>query len=83
MMGYLMAFAESVGVIVIIIGSIFVILFLLCFVWWALGSIWISASNKFRRICQAECLIFEYRRERDAYLRWKKTDNALEAMKDE
>lgn len=77
----LMAFAESVGLIVIIIGSIFVILFLLCFGWWALSSIWIAASNKFRDICRAESLIFEYRRERDAYLRWKKTDNAPEAMK--
>ena len=79
----LMAFAESVGLIVIIIGSICVILFALCFCWWALSSIWIAASNKFRDICRAESLIFEYRRERDAYLQWKKTDNAQEAMKDE
>ena len=43
--------------------------FALCFCWWALSSIWIAASNKFRDICRAESMIFEYRRERDAYLR--------------
>ena len=35
----------------------------------AIGGI--AASNRFRDICKAESLIFEYRRERKEYLWWK------------
>ena len=35
------------------------------------ANIWISASNKWRRILRAESLIYEYRKNRDEFLRWK------------
>lgn len=35
------------------------------------ANIWITLSNKFRRICRAESLIFEYMNNRNAFLRWK------------
>ena len=43
----------------------------LCFLWWLVETAWIAASNRFRDICKAESLIFEYRRERKEYLWWK------------
>lgn len=35
------------------------------------ANIWIAASNKWRRILRAESLIYEYRQNRDEFLRWK------------
>ena len=35
------------------------------------ANIWIAASNKWRGILRAESLIYEYRKNRDAFLRWK------------
>lgn len=35
------------------------------------ANIWINLSNKFRRICKAESLIYEYRKNRVEFLRWK------------
>lgn len=39
------------------------------------ANVWISFSNKFRRICKAESLIFEYRKNRDTFLRWKEEND--------
>lgn len=47
------------------------------FVWlvWLLGQLacaaWISFSNAFRDICNAESLILEYRKNREKFLEWK------------
>lgn len=35
------------------------------------ASVWIAFSDKFRKICKAESLIFEYRNNREEFLRWK------------
>lgn len=35
------------------------------------ANIWIAASNKWRRILRAESLIYEYRKNRDEFMRWK------------
>ena len=32
---------------------------------------WIAASNRFRDICKAESLIFEYRKNRNDFMYWK------------
>lgn len=66
-------FIWSVGMIVSVIGAIFVIIALLLFVWWGLSCIWIAASNRFRDICKAESLIFEYRKYRTQFMAWLKT----------
>lgn len=34
---------------------------------------WIAFSNKFRDICKAESLIFEYRKNRHEFMVWKHT----------
>lgn len=34
-------------------------------------ALWIWASNKFRAICKAESLIFEYKKNRQEFLIWK------------
>lgn len=44
------------------------------------ANIWIAASNKWRRILQAESLIYEYRQNREEYMRWK---NGMERIKHE
>ena len=35
------------------------------------ANIWIAASNKWRSILRAESLIYEYRKNRDEFMRWK------------
>ena len=41
-------------------------------------DIWEYASNRFRDVCKAESLIFEYRKNRDDYLEWKNTKDSKE-----
>lgn len=62
---------EEIVNYLIAIGGIAAILAALCFLWWLVETAWIAASNRFRDICKAESLIFEYRRERKEYLWWK------------
>lgn len=35
-------------------------------------ALWINASNMFRKIMHAESLIYEYKKNREEYLLWKK-----------
>lgn len=65
-------FIYSVGMIVSVMGAIAIIIALLLFVWWGLSCIWIAASNRFRDICKAERLIFEYRKYREQFMVWLK-----------
>lgn len=65
------AFVEGVGTFFVAIGGIAAVLAALCFFWWLADIAWIAASNRFRDICKAESLIFEYRKERKEYLWWK------------
>lgn len=37
------------------------------------GEVWIMVNNKWRRIVRAESLIHEYKKEREQYLAWEKT----------
>lgn len=67
-------FIYSVGMIVSVMGAIAIIIALLLFVWWGLSCIWIAASNKFRDICKAESLIFEYRIYREQFMTWLKKE---------
>lgn len=45
---------------------------------WLALDIWEYASNRFRDVCKAESLIFEYRNNRDDYLEWKNTKGSKE-----
>ena len=39
------------------------------------ANIWIAASNKWRNIMRAESLIYEYRKNREAYIEWREKAN--------
>ena len=65
-------FVGGVGMFFVVSGGIAAVLAALFFFWWLADIAWIAASNRFRDICKAESLIFEYRRERREYLWWKK-----------
>lgn len=45
---------------------------------WLALDIWEWASNRFRDVCKAESLIFEYRKNRDDYLEWKNAKDSKE-----
>ena len=64
--------AEWWGGCCMIIGGFLVSLTIPGLLLWALCSTWIAASNKFRAVCRGESLIFEYRKNRTAFLAWKK-----------
>lgn len=54
------------------IGGIVLIIIVLGTVAWVACEIWISASNRFRNICKAESMIFEFRKYRKQFLEWMK-----------
>lgn len=66
------SFVEGVGMFFIAIGGIAAILAALCFLWWLVETAWIAESNRFRDICKAESLIFEYHKYHEQFLAWLK-----------
>lgn len=62
----------NIGALFLILGGAFLFAGVVLLFAWILGSAWIAVSNKWRRICHAESLIFEYRKNRDRFLEWKK-----------
>ena len=36
---------------------------------------WMAASNKFRKVCRGESLIFEYWKNREEFLKWRESKN--------
>lgn len=36
---------------------------------------WMAASNKFRKVCRGESLIFEYWKNREEFLEWREIKN--------
>lgn len=53
-------------------------LFLLGVLYWFVCEMWILASDKFRDICKAESLIFEYRKNRHEFMIWKHTKDGAD-----
>ena len=41
----------------------------------AMCCTWIEFSEKFRDICKAESMIFEYRKNRDKFMEWRRMMN--------
>lgn len=62
----------SIGAAFLLLGGAILFVAVFTFFGYLFACIWIAASNKWRRICQAESLIFEYRKNRKMYLAWKK-----------
>lgn len=61
-----------IGQYICIVGGFLFALILSGFLAYLAVSIWVAFSNKFRNVCKAESLIFEYRKERNEYLKWRK-----------
>lgn len=52
----------NIGAFFAIAGGIIMMLFVVGMVGYLVALLWISACNKWRAICRAESLIFEYRK---------------------
>lgn len=60
----------NIGAFFTIAGGIIMMLFVVGMVGYLVALLWISACNKWRAICRAESLIFEYRKNRKDFLQW-------------
>ena len=61
----------NTGAIVLITGGCLLVAACVGLAALLVANIWIAASNKWRRILLEESLIYEYRQNRDEFLRWK------------
>ena len=71
----------NIGAFFAIVGGIIMMLFVVGMVGYLVALLWISACNKWRAICRAESLIFEYRKNRKDFLRWMSKADTIAAEK--
>lgn len=71
----------NIGAFFAIAGGIIMMLFVVGMVGYLVALLWISACNKWRAICRAESLIFEYRKNRKDFLRWMSKADTIAAEK--
>jgi len=71
----------NIGAFFAIAGGIIMMLFVVGMVGYLAALLWISACNKWRAICRAESLIFEYRKNRKDFLRWMSKADTIAAEK--
>ena len=64
--------AFLVGEIFLIFGGTFLLCCALAVLLKLMCEAWVAFSNRFRDICKAESLIFEYRKYREQFLEWMK-----------
>ena len=62
----------NIGAFFLIFGGLLLFAVTLVFAAYLVACLWIATSNKWRNICKAESLIFEYRKNRKKYLDWKR-----------
>lgn len=60
------------GTVLFCLGGSFMFSLIIAGLFRLMCAAWISASNRFRDICKAESLIFEYRKNREMFLQWLK-----------
>ena len=65
----------NIGAVFMIVGGVALVAIVLSLVIYAASWAWVAASDKRRDILRAESLIYEYRMNRDAYIKWKKNAN--------
>lgn len=63
---------RNIGIIVCGLGGGLLCLAIVGFLGWLVCCAWVSFSNKFRAICKAESLIFEYRKYHEQFMAWLK-----------
>ncbi len=61
----------NIGAIVLIAGGLLLLVAGVGLACLLVGNIWIAASNRWRNVLRGESLIYEYRKNREAFLRWK------------
>lgn len=71
-------FATRVGIVFITVGGLLTVVLLLGLLSYLVCCAWVAFSNKFRDICKAESLIFEYRRQKSEFMAWKKEHKSCE-----
>lgn len=65
----------NIGAAFMIAGGVALVAVVLGLVIHAAAWVWVSASNKWRDILRAESLIYEYRMNRDSYIKWRRNAN--------
>lgn len=65
----------NIGAAFMIVGGAALVAIVLGLVIYAAGWAWVAASDKWRDILRAESLIYEYRMNRDAYIKWRRNAN--------
>lgn len=65
----------NIGAAFMIVGGVALVAIVLGLVIYAAGWAWVAASEKWRDILRAESLIYEYRMNRDAYIKWRRNAN--------
>ena len=70
-MGLIDSVMINIGAFFMIAGGIVLVVTVVGFVIFLTATLWISASNKWRAICRAESLVFEYKRNQQQFLKWK------------
>ena len=63
--------ALAIGCVIMGAGGALLALMILFSIGYGLCCAWIAFSNRFRDVCKAESLIFEYRKNREKFLEWK------------
>lgn len=63
---------RNIGIIVCGLGGGLLCVSIVGFFGWPLCCTWAKFSNKFRAVCKAENLIFEYRKYHEQFLAWLK-----------
>lgn len=65
----------NIGAAFMIVGGVALVAIVLSLLIYAADWAWVAVSDKWRDILRAESLIYEYRMNRDAYIKWKKNAN--------
>lgn len=65
----------NIGAAFMIVGGVALVAIVLSLVIYVAGWAWVTASDKWRDILRAESLIYEYRMNRDAYIKWRRNAN--------
>lgn len=65
----------AVGRTVCVLGAISIGGILAALLAQLLCEAWMAASNRFRKVCRGESLIFEYWKNREEFLEWREIKN--------
>lgn len=65
----------NIGAAFMIVGGAALVAVVLGLAIYFAGWAWVAASDKWRDILRAESLIYEYRMNRDAYIKWRRNAN--------